>query len=177
MSILDSIFGTSKKQRAVEEDYNKDYYGGKDAIDPDEEMSSADFGDDEPEVSEPVVEESRPVQAAPKPVTPAPQPVAKPQPAQERVSLKLVKPLKPNEAMNFVDLLKKSCIVVIDISAMTHDSAMRFVDFLSGAVYALDADLKKTNQNTLVAAPKGVDISSMIPKAAPAKESEEGEGE
>lgn len=85
------------------------------------------------------------------------------QASKPAVSLKLVKPYSPREATEYVDMLKNSCIVVIDISALTRETALRLIDYLSGAVCALDGDLKKTNQNTLVVAPKDVDISSMIP--------------
>ncbi|MBR6411000.1 MAG: cell division protein SepF [Clostridia bacterium] len=102
----------------------------------------------------------------------APKPQAKP-----AVSLKLVKPYSPREATGYIDMLKENCIVVIDISALNRDGALRLIDYLSGAIYALDGDLKKTNQNTLVVAPKGVDISSMIPAAKnePAEEAEPAE--
>ena len=97
--------------------------------------------------------------------------------AKPAVSLKLVKPYSPREATGYIDMLKENCIVVIDISALNRDGALRLIDYLSGAIYALDGDLKKTNQNTLVVAPKGVDISSMIPaaKSEPAEEAESSE--
>jgi len=132
-----------------EDDYsenNNPYYGGMDDIDKDTYVKSADVQNDETEPA--------PAKSGSKPP----------------VSLKLVKPYSPKEATSFVDLVKENSIVVIDISALQKDAAMRFVDYLAGAVYALEGDLKKTNQNTLVMAPKDVDISSMVPPSPSAAE-------
>ncbi len=125
--------------------------------------------DDKPTFEKPVNQDAQTGSAV---EAPAAKPASKP-----TVSLKLVKPYSPKEATDYIDMLKDNCIVVIDISALNRDGALRLIDYLSGAVYALEGDLKKTNQNTLVVAPKDVDISSMIPAVAAKTEETESEAE
>lgn len=50
------------------------------------------------------------------------------------------------------------------------EQAHRLVDFLSGVAYVLGGEMIRTNKNTIVISPSGVDISGFAPEAeAPAE--------
>ena len=91
-------------------------------------------------------------------------------PVAEKVSLKLLQPKSHTEATKIAERLKEGSIVLLDISNLTKDQARRLVDFLAGVVFVLDGEMIKTNRNTIVLAPAGVDIAGIVPdeEAAPA---------
>lgn len=80
--------------------------------------------------------------------------------AADKVALKLLQPKSHTEATKIADRLKDGCIVLLDISSLTKDKACRLVDFLAGVAYVLGGEMIKTNKNTIVVAPAGVDISN-----------------
>ena len=88
----------------------------------------------------------------------------------DKVSLKLLQPKTHTEATKIADKLKEGCIVLLDISNLTKDQARRLVDFLAGVAYVLGGEMVKTNRNTIVVAPAGVDITGFAPMAKPAAE-------
>ncbi len=89
------------------------------------------------------------------------------QPAKpEKVSLKLLQPKSHIEATKIADKLKEGCIVLLDISNLTKEKAHRLVDFLAGVAYVLGGEMIKTNKNTIVVSPAGVDISGFAPEEA-----------
>lgn len=81
----------------------------------------------------------------------------------DKVSVKLLQPKSHTEATRIADKLKDGCIVLLDISNLTKDQAHRLVDFLAGVAYVLGGEMIKTNKNTIVVSPAGVDISSFAP--------------
>ena len=95
----------------------------------------------------------------------------------EKVSLKLLQPKSHTEATRIADKLKEGCIVLLDIGGLTKEQAHRLVDFLAGVAYVLGGEMIKTNKNTIVVSPAGVDISGFAQEesveAAPAEEAEE----
>ncbi len=82
----------------------------------------------------------------------------------EKVALKLLQPKSHTEATKIADKLKEGCIVLLDISNLTKDKAHRLVDFLAGVAYVLGGEMIKTNKNTIVVSPAGVDISGFAPE-------------
>ena len=89
----------------------------------------------------------------------------------DKVSLKLLQPKSHIEATKIADKLKEGCIILLDISRLTKEQAHRLVDFLSGVAYVLGGEMIRTNKNTIVISPSGVDISGFAPEAeAPAEE-------
>ena len=100
----------------------------------------------------------------------------------DKVSLKLLQPKSHTEAAVIADKLKDGCIVLLDISSLTKEQAHRLVDFLAGVAYVLGGEMIKTNKNTIVVSPAGVDISSFAneemaaepaPEEAPVEETYE----
>ena len=90
----------------------------------------------------------------------------------DKVALKLLQPKSHTEATKIADKLKEGCIVLLDISNLTKEKAHRLVDFLAGVAYVLGGEMIKTNKNTIVVAPAGVDISSFAPDTAEEESSE-----
>ena len=66
----------------------------------------------------------------------------------EKVSLKLLQPRSHTEATFVTDKLKSGCIVLLDMSQLPKDQARRFIDFLSGVAYALDAKVTPVSAKT-----------------------------
>ena len=96
----------------------------------------------------------------------------------DKVSLKLLQPKSHTEATRIADKLKEGCIVLLDIANLTKEQAHRLVDFLAGVAYVLGGEMIKTNKNTIVVSPSGVDISGFAQEepaeeAAPAETAEE----
>ena len=85
----------------------------------------------------------------------------------DKVSLKLLQPKSHTEATKIADKLKEGCIVLLDISNLTKEKAHRLVDFLAGVAYVLGGEMIKTNRNTIVVAPAGVDITGFASVAEP----------
>lgn len=84
----------------------------------------------------------------------------------DKVALKLLQPKSHTEATKIADKLKEGCIVLLDISNLTKEKAHRLVDFLAGVAYVLGGEMIKTNKNTIVVSPAGVDISGFAPEEA-----------
>lgn len=96
----------------------------------------------------------------------------------DKVALKLLQPKSHTEATKIADKLKEGCIVLLDISYLNKDKAHRLVDFLAGVAYVLGGEMIKTNKNTIVISPSGVDISGFASEepaeeAAPEASAEE----
>ena len=83
----------------------------------------------------------------------------------DKVSLKLLQPKSHTEATRIADKLKEGCIVLLDISNLETKKAFRLIDFLAGVTYVLGGEMIKTNKNTIVVAPAGVDISGFAQEA------------
>ena len=85
------------------------------------------------------------------------------------VSLKVVKPQGSSDGPAIADYLAAGSTVVLNIEALSRESAIRLIDFLMGAVHVLGGDMKSVTKTTLVFAPKNVGVSDY----EPANETEE----
>ena len=94
--------------------------------------------------------------------------------SSEKVSLKIMAPRSNADAAAIADLLKEGCIVLLDISNLEKDQAYRLVDFLAGVAYVIGGEMTKTNRNTIVISPTGVDIAGVVPDFV-SDDDEEGE--
>ncbi len=102
------------------------------------------------------------------------EPNVRPAPS-DKVALKLLQPKSHTEATKIADQLKDGCIVLLDISSLSKENALRLVDFLAGVAYVLGGEMIKTNKNTIVVSPAGVDISGFAQEEL-AAETEEAYG-
>ncbi|GAE87717.1 FtsZ-interacting protein [Acetivibrio straminisolvens JCM 21531] len=48
--------------------------------------------------------------------------------------------------------------VVVNLGSVQKETAQRIVDFLSGAIYALDGNIQKVSSDIFIVAPHNVDI-------------------
>lgn len=62
------------------------------------------------------------------------------------------------DAQEICDNLKSKKPVIVNLEEMDVDTARRVIDFLSGAVYALDGNIQKVSNGIFLVAPYNVDI-------------------
>lgn len=74
----------------------------------------------------------------------------------------LVEPVSYDEVQNICDNLKSKKPIIINFENMDKETARRMVDFISGAVYALDGNIQKVSNGIVLVAPSNVDILGNI---------------
>ncbi|WP_456275570.1 cell division protein SepF [Bacillus sp. AK128] len=74
----------------------------------------------------------------------------------------LFEPRTYSEAQEIADHLKNRRSVVINLQRISHDQAIRIVDFLSGTVYAIGGDIQKIGSNIFLCTPDNVDVTGSI---------------
>lgn len=72
--------------------------------------------------------------------------------------LVVMQPENFEDAQNIGDHLKNKKPIVVNLEGLEKESARRVVDFLSGAVYALDGSIQRVSTNIFIIAPNNVDI-------------------
>lgn len=77
-------------------------------------------------------------------------------PNQMRVVV--IQPESFEEARDITNHLKERKPIVINLEVVDKQVARRIIDFLSGAVYALDGDIQKIANGIFIIAPENVDI-------------------
>lgn len=68
-----------------------------------------------------------------------------------------------DDTQNIIDNLKSRKPIIVNLDCIEQDLAQRVLDFLSGAVYALDGTIQKVSRCIFVLAPNNVDIIGNIP--------------
>jgi len=58
------------------------------------------------------------------------------------------KPQSFSSTQEISDALKKGNVVIVDISYLDKNDALRMIDFLGGVMYALNGDMKRLNKTT-----------------------------
>ncbi|SHJ03990.1 cell division protein SepF [Lutispora thermophila] len=79
-----------------------------------------------------------------------------------QMKLVLIEPTSYEDVQDICDNLKNKKPVVINFENLDKDIARRMVDFVSGAVYAIDGNIQKVSNGIVVAAPPNVDILGSI---------------
>ncbi|MGE5676766.1 MAG: cell division protein SepF [Pseudomonadota bacterium] len=74
----------------------------------------------------------------------------------------LVEPTSYDEVQNICDDLKSKKPIIINFEEMDKEVSRRMVDFISGAVYALDGTIQKVSNGIVIVAPSNVDILGNI---------------
>ena len=96
--------------------------------------------------------------------------------SSEKVSLKIINPKSQAEAPVIANQLKEGNIILLDISNMAKDQAVRLVDFLAGAAFVLGGEIRITNnRSTIIISPIGVDITGFVPDLVDEDEEDEDE--
>lgn len=70
----------------------------------------------------------------------------------------IIQPETIDDAQEICDHLKSKKAVVVNLEGLGKEEAQRIVDFLSGAIYALDGGIQKVSYGIFVIAPNNVDL-------------------
>ena len=81
-------------------------------------------------------------------------------PSAVKMRMIVYQPKSNEDTQDIIDNLKARKPVVINLDEMDNDIAQRVLDFVSGAVYALNGNIKKVARGIFVIAPSNVDIST-----------------
>lgn len=84
--------------------------------------------------------------------------VAMPQPQQ--IKMVISQPTTFDQAEDICDLLKDKQSVIVNLEYVNKDIARRIIDFLSGAVHALNGHIQKVSNSIFLIAPVNYDIES-----------------
>lgn len=76
------------------------------------------------------------------------------------VKVVILKPKSYEEATNICDNLKNRRIVVVNTNDMEPKTAQRLLDFVSGACYALCAEIEEVEVGVYILSPSNVEVSS-----------------
>ena len=82
--------------------------------------------------------------------------------AQQQIKMKIAKPTSFEQAEDICILLRERNAIVVNLEYVNKDVARRIVDFLSGAVHALDGYIQKVSNSIFLVAPANYDISSEL---------------
>ena len=74
----------------------------------------------------------------------------------------LVRPEVFNDVANIADHLKLGKTIVLNLETASRDVSRRIVDFMSGAAYALNCNLKKVANNTFIIVSENTDIAGEL---------------
>lgn len=69
-----------------------------------------------------------------------------------------------DEVRRVIDEIKAGKIVVVNFESADKSEAVRALDFVSGAIYALEGSLEKVGDYVFLAVPRGVEVEEDIPK-------------
>lgn len=78
-------------------------------------------------------------------------------------------PVSYDDTQNIVDNLKERRPVIINLETLDIELAQRVLDFISGAVYALEGTIQKVARGIFVVAPRQIDIAGNIPEESKGK--------
>jgi len=70
----------------------------------------------------------------------------------------IMQPETFDDARDICDHLKSKKPVIVNLESISKETAQRVVDFLSGAVYALDGEIQKVSAGIFLVAPSNVDV-------------------
>ena len=86
---------------------------------------------------------------------------AKPAPV-ENGKIMLFEPRLYGEAKEIVDELLSHHAVIVNFTQMDNKAANKVVDFLNGAVYAIDGEIKRIGEQIFLRVPRDVDVAGKL---------------
>ncbi|MEG0356436.1 MAG: cell division protein SepF [Christensenellaceae bacterium] len=89
-------------------------------------------------------------------------------PDVSKVRVLIYKPVSYDDTQSIIDNLKEKKPIIVNLDELDTEVAQRILDFISGAVYALNGNIRKAARNIFVVAPSNVDVSTNIAEATPA---------
>ena len=81
-------------------------------------------------------------------------------PQVQQVKMVISQPTTFEQAANICDLLKQKKSIIVNLEYVNKDVARRIVDFMSGAVQALDGHIQKISNSIVLIAPFNYDIEN-----------------
>ena len=78
--------------------------------------------------------------------------------AQARVRVVIVKPDRFQDVSAIVDNLKENKTVVLNLESTNKETSRRIIDFISGAAYAINGQIKCIANRTFIITPYNVDV-------------------
>ncbi len=79
--------------------------------------------------------------------------------AQQSGGVVIYSPRTYKDVQLLIDHLKMREQVIVDFSTLNQQSVYRILDFMSGAIYALDGSIQQITKNIFLFAPQGVTIT------------------
>ena len=73
--------------------------------------------------------------------------------------VRIIKPKSFEESGKIADEIKGDRLVIFDVTTLEVDTARRIVDFIVGAAYAVNGNVRRVSGGIFVAAPNSIDIS------------------
>ena len=73
--------------------------------------------------------------------------------------VRIIKPKSFEESGKIADEIKEDRLVIFDVTTLDIDQARRIVDFIVGAAYAVNGNVRRVSGGIFVAAPNGIDIT------------------
>lgn len=81
-------------------------------------------------------------------------------PQPQSVKMVITQPTSFDQSEEICNYLKERKSIIVNLEYVNKDVARRIVDFLSGAVHALDGHIQKVSNSIFLVAPVNYDISS-----------------
>ena len=73
-----------------------------------------------------------------------------------------LQPQSMEDTQTVIDNLRLGKPVIVNLENLQSEAAQRLLDFISGAIYALEGNIRKVSRGIFLLAPDGVDISGNI---------------
>ena len=83
-------------------------------------------------------------------------------PGTQQVRMVITQPTTFEQSESICDLLKEKKSVIVNLEYVNKDAARRIVDFISGAVHALDGHIQKVSNAIFLVAPVNYEIASEL---------------
>ncbi|OTA40573.1 MAG: hypothetical protein A6D92_15690, partial [Symbiobacterium thermophilum] len=118
------------------------------------------FEDGELEQVQPAYQEEPPRRSAPErrgqvvPISAVPS-------KQGTVKVVVVEPRSFEEVQTIVDQMKARRPVILNLESLDKDLAQKILNFLNGAIYALNGETQRVSAGIFFYAPPGIDVSTM----------------
>lgn len=78
----------------------------------------------------------------------------------------ITEPLSYSESQAIADYILSNRSIVINLHKVTPDHAKRIIDFLSGAVYAVDGTIQKLGEEIFLITPKVVSVTGNVDESS-----------
>lgn len=81
---------------------------------------------------------------------------------QSQIKVIILRPENFEQAQTILDNIKNKKPIIIDLQNMERNDAQRLIDFLSGAIFALNGEIKKIANSIFLIVPDNFDIAGDI---------------